>query len=255
MAADKAKRDTVVRWFGWVRDRGGAPMVDLAPPTTATLGGIANGSMDGYLRAWATAMKGWGHPILFRLFPEMNTKAHSYAPGSRGQTATQFRYAWRHVVKVFRARGATNVKFVWNPYRWFTGEVSYKAMWPGASYVNWVGLDGYNFVDSSHPFRWPYELFAESVKRIRAFAPYKPLIIAEIGCREVAKKPQWVTAVPGAMQRLGAKAAVWFNEGIWRLDTSGTSLNAARGMVQASNVTWAGRWSPARIDQLVATGS
>lgn len=256
--ADQAQRDTVVRWFQWVRDRGGAPMIDLVPPTTTTDAAIAAGKQDTYLRAWADAMKGWGHPILFRLFPEMNTHAHSYAPGSRGQTATQFRSAWRHVVTLFRNRGATNVKWVWNPYRYFKGEISYKAIWPGASYVDWVALDGYNYVDSTHPFRWPYALFSDSVTRIRGFAPNKPLFIAEIGMRQESRKATWISSVPGAMRKLGAKAVVWFNEteGVnWRLDSSSASLSAARSIVHGPDLTYAGPWSLARIDQLVATGS
>ena len=256
-AGDQAHRDTVVRWFQWVRDRGGAPMIDLVPPTDTTDAAIANGRQDTYLRAWADAMKAWGHPILFRLFPEMNTHAHSYAPGTRGQTATQFRSAWRHVVTLFRGRGATNVKFVWNPYRWFTGEISYKAIWPGGSYVDWVALDGYNYVDSTHPFRWPYALFSDSVSRIRAFAPTKPLLIAEIACRQIARKADWISAVPGAMRRLGAKAVVWFDEkeGVnWRLDSSSASLTAARNVLHGPDLTYAGPWGLTRIDQLVTTG-
>jgi hypothetical protein len=255
---DKAHRDTTVRWFQWVRDRGGAPMLDLVPPTTVTDAQIAAGNQDAYLRAWADAMKGWGHPILLRLFPEMNTRGHSYAPGNRGQTATQFRSAWRHVVTVFRNRGATNVKWVWNPYRFFTGEISYRAIWPGASYVNWVALDGYNFVDSTHPFRWPYALFSDSVSRIRSFAPAKPLLIAEIGCRQIPRKADWINAVPAAMHRLGAKAVVWFNESgsiNWRVDSSGASLTAARTVTHSADLAYAGPWSLARIDQLVNTGS
>ena len=257
-AVGSSQRDTIVRWFQWVRDRGGAPMLDLVPPTDVTDAQLAAGKQDSYLRAWAASMKSWGHPILLRLFPEMNTHAHSYAPGTRGQTAKQFRAAWRHVVTLFRNRGATNVKFVWNPYRWFTGEISYKAIWPGASYVDWVALDGYNYVDSTHPFRWPYALFSDSVTRIRSFAPNKPLLIAEIGCREIPRKADWIKGVPGAMHKLGAKAAVWFNEKgdvNWRLNSSSASLTAARTTLQGPDLTWAGRWSMSRIDQLVTTGS
>ena len=248
---------TGVRWLNWARSRGAAPMIALNPTTTPTLSQISHGQQDVYLRPWAKAMAAWGHPILLRLFPEMNTAAHSYAPGTRGQTATQFRYAWRHVYNLFRANGATNVRFVWNPYHWFNGSVSYKSVWPGGSYVNWVAVDAYNFDDASHKFFWPYDLFAPSVTRIRAITS-KPLLIAEIGCTQKSYKPTWISRAPGAMQRLGAKAMVWFNENMkhdWRLDSSSASLTAARTTVHASNVTYAGRWSMARIDKLVSTGA
>jgi hypothetical protein len=248
---------TTGRWFSWVRSRGGAPMIALNPPSTATLSQIAQGKQDSYLRPWADTMAAFGHPILLRLFPEMNTTAHSYAPGTRGQTTAQFRYAWRHVYNLFHARGATNVKFVWNPYHWFKSATTYKSVWPGAGYVNWVAVDAYNYDDSRHKFFWPYDLFAPSVNHIRAFTS-KPLLIAEIGCTQKSYKPTWISRAPGAMQRLGAKAMVWFNENMqsqWRLDSSTASLKAARTTVHASNVTYAGRWSVARIDRLLATGA
>jgi mannan endo-1,4-beta-mannosidase len=248
---------TGVRWLNWARSRGAAPMIALNPTTTPTLSQIAHGSQDGYLRPWAKAMAAWGHPILLRLFPEMNLSGHSYAPGTRGQTTTQFRYAWRHVYNLFHANGATNVKFVWNPYRLYGGKITYKSLWPGGSYVNWVALDAYNYDDATHKFSWPYDLFAPSVTRIRSFTT-KPLLIAEIGCTQKSYKPTWISRAPAAMQRLGAKAMVWFNENMkhdWRLDSSSASLSSARTTVHASNVTYAGRWSLARIDRLVASGS
>lgn len=253
---DTVKPSSGVNWFSWVRSRGGAPMVDLVPPATATVGGISRGGQDAYLRPWADAMAAWGHPVLLRLFPEMNLKGHSYAPGARGQTVTQFRYAWRHVYNLFHAHGATNVKFVWNPYRYYSGGTSYKSLWPGGSYVDWVALDAYNYDDAGHKFAWPYDLFAPSVHLIRGFTS-KPLLIAEIGCVQKSYKPTWVSRSPAAMQRLGAKAVVWFNENMkvnWRLDSSGASLTSARTAVHASNVTYAGKWTQARIDQLVSTG-
>jgi Glycosyl hydrolase family 26 len=256
-AADQAQRDTVVRWFQWVRDRGGAPMLDIVPPTYVTLGNIATGKQDAHLRAWANSMRSWRHPILLRLLPEMNIRSHSYAPGTRGQTAAQFRSAWRHVVNLFRSRGATNVKWVWNPYRYYNGETSYKALWPGGSYVDWAALDGYNYHDATHPFRWPYALFSESVSRIRGFAPSKPLFVAEIGTRQESQKADWIRSVPTAMRRLGVKAVVWFNEKEaqnWRLDSSSASLTTARTVVHGTDLTYAGPWSMARIDQLVTTG-
>ena len=53
--------------------------------------------------------------------------------------------AWRHIVTLFRSEGADNVTWLWtlNQDRPGTGPVA--AWWPGASYVTWVGIDGYYF--------------------------------------------------------------------------------------------------------------
>src|SRR5579862_2497983 len=40
------KPSSGVNWFNWVRGRGGVPMLDLYPPTTDRLAGIAAGADD-----------------------------------------------------------------------------------------------------------------------------------------------------------------------------------------------------------------
>lgn len=51
--------------------------------------------------------------------------------------------AWRHVVRVFRAAGATNVTWMLTLNVAFPNSGPVSAHWPGASYVDWVGIDGY----------------------------------------------------------------------------------------------------------------
>jgi hypothetical protein len=250
-----------VNWVNWVRSRGGAPMLDLYPPSTATLGQIAAGGQDSYLHSWAQALAGWNHPMLLRLFPEMNGQWETYAPGRNGQTTAQFIAAWQHIYNLFRADGASKVMFMWNPDRYFSGEAySYAQLWPGASYVNWVGLDGYNFADSTHGTYWPYYLLYTSKQMIRALpgAAAKPLIIAELGCAQYASKPQWLARMHADLQQLGAKASVYFNENPgpnWRLDSSSSALSAARSAIHAANTVYYGRVSIAAIDYLIATGN
>jgi hypothetical protein len=249
-----------VNWANWVRARGGAPMLDLFPPGNVTLAQIAAGAQDSYLRSWADALAAWNHPFLLRLFPEMNGGWETYSPGVNHQTPAQFIAAWRHIWNLFRGQGASKVMFVWNPDRYFKGEgYTYAQLWPGSSYVNWVALDGYNWANSTHGTYWPYYLLYESVHMIRALpgASTRPLLIAEIGCAPYASKPAWIQRMYSDLQRLGAKAAVYFNENgnvNWRLDSSSSALSAARTAVHASNVVYHGRVSVASIDHLVATG-
>jgi hypothetical protein len=254
-------------WMNRVRALGAAPSVDLMPPATATLYQIAHGKQDTAMRPWIHAMKSFGHPVLVRLFPEMNAKWETYSPGTRGQTSAQFVTAFRHVYQYVHYLGATNVKIVWNPNRTYSGETPYKALWPGWRYVDWVAVDGYNWADRSKVNELPYNLLAPSVNAIRALTATKPLMIAELGTAPAGAKPDWISRSTSAMQRLGAKALVWFNERPgnmpnWRLDSapmssagSSLSLAAARRAFQASNVTFAKRTSLASIDHMVLTGS
>jgi Glycosyl hydrolase family 26 len=260
--ADSAKRSTVSRWLTWVRDGGAAPMLTLQPPRSASLRSINAGTYDAKLRAWAHTFKAWGHPMFMRLFPEMNQKSHSYSPGYGGNTAAQFRTAWRHVVSTFRNAGANNVKFIWCPYRVYSTSTPLKSIWPGSSYVNWVAFDAYNYHDSSHAFAWPYDLFAPTVRAIRVLAPHKPLMIAEVGANTDAQKPTWVSRSVTAARSLGVRAMLWFDkmaEHNWRLDSSSAVLSAARTALHSSAVTYAGRrdangatWNLSKIDSTVA---
>jgi hypothetical protein len=249
-----------VSWSSWVRNRGGAPMVDLMPPTNVTLAQIAAGAQDNYLKAWADALAAWNNPFLLRLFPEMNGTWESYTPGTRGQTAAQFLAAWKHVYNLFRAEGATQVMFVWNPTKYYNGQpYPYSALWPGTNYVNWIALDGYNWADRGHGTGWPYYVFRYSLALVHQIpgTSAKPFLIAEMGCAPYAYKPQWITRMYSDLQSLGALAAVYFDENPnpnWRLDSSASALSAARAAVHASNVVYHGRVSLAAIDHLIRTG-
>jgi hypothetical protein len=263
--ATSQQRTTVGNWFTWVRGRGAAPMLTLQPPSSASLASINRGTYDAQLRAWGRTFAQFQHPVFFRLFPEMNQKSHTYSPGYRGNTAAQFRTAWRHVVSVVRSAGGTNVSFIWCPYRVYATSTPLKSLWPGASYVNWVAFDAYNYHDASHAFAWPAALFNPTAKAIRAVAGHKPLMIAEVGATTDTQKPTWVAKSVPAAQAVGAKIMLWFDqraEHNWRLDSSSAVLRAARNAVHSNAVTFAGRvdgnstvWSIDRIDSLVATGS
>ena len=87
-----------------------------------------------------------------------------YQPHATGRT---FVAAWRHIVTLFRALGARNVTWLWTvniindahggkiprPSQW----------WPGNSYVNWVGIDGYYLKPS-----WKFApLFGPTIAAVR----------------------------------------------------------------------------------------
>ncbi len=60
--------------------------------------------------------------------------------------------AWRHIVTLFRAQGVSNVTWLWTLQADEAGTGPIASWWPGASYVTWVGIDGYYYQ--------PYETFA-----------------------------------------------------------------------------------------------
>jgi hypothetical protein len=260
------KSSSIINYANWAHGRSAVPMIDLYPPATATLSSIAAGSQDHALIADAKALHKWNHAFLFRLFPEMNVSRESYAPGTRHQTASQFVGAWRHVYRLFRHYGARKVMFVWNPDKKLKHQhSSFRHMWPGRHYVNWVGLDVFNSQNSARGrFPSPRTALAPSVRTIRRFT-HKPLMIPEMGVANYSGKPHWIRTALGRMHRLGFKAAVWFNESAsyadgstvnWRLDSSSAALRATRRTLASNRVVWPGhnRGRLGRDEQLVLHG-
>jgi hypothetical protein len=238
------KPSSIVNYADWAKHRKAIPMLDLYPPTSASLASIAAGGQDSHLIADAKALHAWNHPFMFRLFPEMNGPWESYAPGQHGNTPKQFVAAWRHVYRLFQRYHATKVVFVWNPDKEFTGQkVSFRRMWPGRKYVDWVGLDMYNSNDSAHgTFPSANAAMAQSIKDIRKLTN-KPLVVAEMGVANFAGKGRWIKRALTRMSRVGVKAVVWFNEiqkSNWRLDSSSSALQATKRTLAGNAVAWPG---------------
>jgi hypothetical protein len=90
----------------------------------------------------------------------------------------------------------------------------------------------------------------------------KPLIIPELGCAPYASKPPWIERSISDLQRLGAKAVVYFDENPgpnWRLDSDSSSLGTAHYWYTgggSSNVGYLGHGisSISQIDTLIHTG-
>ena len=121
-------------------DQGSIPLVSWGCAPTAA---VDSGQYDQLITSYAMALKSFGHPVLLRWFWEMNlTVAKDVACiGSNGPAG--FVSAWIHIWNIFHQVGATNVSFVWCPG--ISGGVAESAQYfPGAAYVDWIGVDGYD---------------------------------------------------------------------------------------------------------------
>lgn len=263
-------------WLNWVRNRSAVPMLDLFPPSGVSLSSIASGGQDAYLYKWAVAFKTFNHPVLFRLFPEMNA-TESYRPtGKAGYTTTNFISAWRHVWNLFHGKAAfkghyvnaPQVRFVWNPYRPYSSAVPLAKVWPGAGYVNWLSLDIYNFADSSHgPSQSAYNLTKPAVAAVRKVAgTTKPLFLAELGTNEIpghpsgaGSKADWLVQAYRYLQNLGVRAIVYYDENQgtakWRFDSSSASLAGGKKALSQSTVIRPPSISMSQLDNFAVYGT
>lgn len=239
-----------------VRTRGAMPMISWDPwagkidDRDWSLATINGGRYDEYLRKWTRDVAEWGHPLYVRPMYEMNGWWNSWSPGLNGNTTDEFVRAWRRIVDIGREEGATNIRWVWSP-NIDNGNPrlsSYASVYPGDDYVDWAGLDGFNWGTSRLTAHWRdlSETFRASVDKIRRVTP-KPLMIAETSSSEMGgDKARWITT--GFAQVLSdfpdVKAVIWFNgfdtrwRVDWRVDTSTSSIDAFRSV--AASASFAG---------------
>ena len=166
--------------------------------------------------------------------------------GVNGNQPGEYVTAWRHVHDIFASVGATNVSWVWCPFVDPSGSLAPLAsLYPGEGYVDWVGLDGYNWgTNPAAPRGWMSfnELFRTTYDEIvEEIAPSKPLVISEVGSSEYGgSKAEWIAdALRSANTEYPQlKGMIWFekyDDGMdWPIETSPNATSAfAEGIGQS----------------------
>lgn len=207
---------------------------------------IIDGRWDAYITKWAKAAKTADAPLLLRWGHEMNGNWYPWAPALNGNDPQRYIRAYRHVHDLFVAEGATKVQWVWcinvdsAPS---DGWNQPAAMYPGDAYVDWIGLDGYNWGTAVSWGSWRAfsDLFSGAYAAAQSISPSKPIIIGELASATVGgDKVAWIadmfTVMPSRFPKL--KAFTWFDvqkEQDWRIHSSQASQDK---FTQGLRNTW-----------------
>lgn len=201
---------------------GALPLVQLNPRHTS-LAAIVSGKYDTYLNAFAAAVGSCSFPVILSFGHEMNGP---WFPWSYTHAAPAvYRAAWRHIHRAFgRDR---NVIWLWDINRNSPLVSAARRWWPGAGYVDWIGIDGY--------YRYPSETFGQvfgaTFVSVRRFTN-KPILIAETAVpRGPSQAAQIAGLFAGAEATPGLLGFVWFDlnaEEDWRIDNDPAGLAAFR---------------------------
>jgi beta-mannanase len=254
-------------WSPWDR-----PYDEDQGPDKFSLANIAAGKWDAYIDHWGDAAKAFGHPIMVSFANEMNGQWFPWSgmffgvdkevPGfdpprydgppaykdaylrwwallgfPRYVAPETFKAAYRRVVDRVRARGATNVVWVFHFMNYSMPQAmgpTYPAAmewnkvnqyYPGPDYVDWLGMSVYgqqyvedNWSSFAPLLDWPYT-------EITSLVPDKPIMLAEWGIGEFPQfgsKSGFITEAFNAMKSgdyPNLKAAVFWNER-WQNETS-----------------------------------
>jgi beta-mannanase len=238
-----------------IRKHGSIPFFSWSSQSTPSslnepnfqLADVIAGTYDSYIRSWATAAKNWGHPFFLRFNWEMNGNWFPWSEGVNGNKSGEYVTAWRHVYDIFTAVGATNATWVWCPNIDPGNEFrALSSLYPGDAYVDWTGLDGYNWGTAPYrPAGWRSfdQLYSSTYHRIvDAIAPSKPMAIGEVGSTEYGgSKAAWVkdmlAKIPASYPKI--HSLLWFNrhaEGEdmdWSIETSSSATSAFAAGIQS----------------------
>jgi len=171
----------MVTWEPWVVDFDSTRRSHLRPGAQreyAALASIARGDYDFYLVPWATAAARFGKPMFLRFAHEMNDPYRYPWGPQNGNRPEDFIAAWKHVHRIFRKMGATNVLWVWSPHismPWF------EYYYPGPEWVDWVGTGILNYGEVASWSRWWsfHQILEKAYPALLELE--KPLMVCEFG--------------------------------------------------------------------------
>lgn len=199
---------------------------------------INAGSLDNYIHSFAQQAARDNCPIMLAPFHEMNGDWVPWSGTKKPNTPAKLIKAWRHIHDIF-AKEAPNVKFAWvvnaGSFPNIPGNQP-ADYYPGDEYVDWVGLDGFNFNRQSDGWYTVPMIYDDPVRQVLAFK--KPLCICSIGSAPGPMRPAWIRE---GFAHIGAYpnvvALVYFNEdkhseGVnWRFDGDADTLRAFKDVL------------------------
>jgi len=236
-------------------EAGFVPIVTLEPwgveemASSKLLSGSYN--MHEEFQKWAKHFANWVKPslssqrkLILRLAHEMNGSWYPWSAGA-GVHPADYRTMWRRVYDIFRdeALWGDSVRWLWSINAETTGGVEVAAFYPGDAYIDWVGVDGYNFADSQDWSSWmdPTAIFESAFEQVRNISD-APMSVPEFGCSSVRNgvsdptaKASWIMDAFDLFDTWDIRLASWFNidkETDWRvLDIAASADNRYPGTV------------------------
>lgn len=237
-------------------ERGATPIVSLelwrwhGPRNQSYLPALIAGEYDTFLHQWARDAADDGRRVLLRFGFEFNGDWFTWSGDPDGYVA-----AWRHAREIFRQRKADNVQWVWSPNvvsRPETTENDMHRYYPGDAFVDWIGVDGYNFGDDHdrwHSWQSFEQVFSARLVEFQKRYADKPVMITEFGCAvgSAQRRARWIRESYLTLERFPqVKAAVWFNFDKRSEGEPNFRIDATAGALQAFNETYAAPPAAAR---------
>jgi len=256
------KNIPAITWQAYMCDKTTTP-VDISARA-------ANGQYDAYIKAWAVSMKKWlagpdgvygtgdDRRAYLRMPHEMNGNWYPWSPTAPGAEPWQYVEMYKRIFSIFESQGidSAHLQWMWIPNA--SGPYPAESFYPGDAYVDWIGLDGYNFgTYTGGKWMTPAQRLDNMVGRLKALSS-KPIALAETGCSahsatgiNYAAKDQWMKDVYTYASQNNIRMVLYFNrdvgadftmfggtEGTGTYTYGTTTYNVFTGYKQAISPSW-----------------
>ncbi len=149
-------------------------------------------------------LKAYGKRVFFSFDQEVDARIKEGAG-----TPAEYVAAYRHLYDRFRELGADNVVWVWTVSGYLGSAAEMKRLYPGDDYVDWIGMDQYNYFGCHDTTDW--QDFEDSQRPtydwlLENISAKKPLMMAEFATAPDLADPDrqrgWYTEIPEVIRTM-----------------------------------------------------
>lgn len=170
---------------------------------------ILNNKWDDYINSFAQSAAKYSGNIILVPFEEANSDYYPWSGTINGNSPAQHIAAYRYLRSKFNHLPNVKFGFVVNQESVpNTPENDIGLYYPGDAYVDYVGVDGFNFGD---PWQNYHEIFDQAIQKLSIYP--KPLLIFSLASAPGPQKAAWISDTLTEINRNPQISGwIWFNE-------------------------------------------
>ncbi len=217
------------------------PLIALEPwdgaHLTVTRANVIAGEQDRYFQSMATKVKSHGQPVYIRPWHETNG---DWYPWSTDGTTSQMIRSWQHMYNVMKAVTPL-VKFVFCINTDTVGHSpAPSAYYPGSSYVDVLGVDGYSWDRGATSFS---NVISDGYRTLTKLDPSLPIWVCETGCGAGPAKSTWLDGMLKCRAFPRVTGLAYFSqskEDDWLLNSDAHCVAIVKADLLVRSAAWTG---------------
>ncbi len=193
---------------------------------------IIGGEWDNYINSFAKSIEESKQNIILIPFIEMNGNWYPWSITKNNNSAQKHILAYRKIHEMLGS--IPNLKLGWvvnNGSAPDTPENNILNLYPGDEYVDYVGVDGFNFGSPWEDFD---QVFGQSLSQLKTLN--KPIMIFSMASSDGERKSEWIDDMgKQLLKHPEVVGFVWFNEDKerdWRIWSDPESLESFQEMLK-----------------------